>query len=507
MSGFIRETEVRHVRQALAALIAVMMVSIPLTACTTNEPPAEDGSRPTARAESEDTAPDAGTDNEKETKVLVAYFSCTGTTEAIAKNIADVAGATLHQIQPETPYTAADLDYNDDNSRANREQDDAAARPAIADGAASIDEYDTIFLGYPIWWGEAPKIIYTFLEGNDFSGKTIVPFCTSGSSSIGTSATNLHGFAPSANWITGRRFAKDASKAEVTDWIDCLGLGISSTASSFDLATGSNGKAPTVTLNSGYKMPIVGLGTYSLLGDVCVNSVVSALQNGFRKIDTAYMYSNEKEVGEGVRQSGIPREEVFVTTKLYPSQYADAEAAIEDALEKLAVGYIDLMLLHHPGQNDVEAYKAMEKAVAKGKIRSIGLSNWYIEEIDDFISQVTIMPTLIQNEIHPYYQENDVIPYMHEKGIVMEAWYPLGGRGHTKELFENETIAEIATAHGKSPAQVILRWDLQKGVVVIPGSSNPDHIKENISIFDFELTDDEMGRINALDRGEKHDWY
>jgi diketogulonate reductase-like aldo/keto reductase len=254
-------------------------------------------------------------------------------------------------------------------------------------------------------------------------------------------------------------------------------------------------------------MPIVGLGTYNLLDDVCVNSVISALQSGFRKIDTAYMYHNEKEVGEGVRKSGVPREEVFVATKLYPNQYANAETAIDEALEKLDLGYIDLMLLHHPGEGDVEAYKAMEKAVAEGKIRSIGLSNYYIEEIDDFISQVTIMPALIQNEIHPYYQENDVVPYMHNKGIVMEAWYPLGGRGHTAALFNDPVIARIAKAHNRSPAQVILRWHLQKGVVVIPGSSNPEHIKENISIFDFELTDDEMNRINALDRGEKHDWY
>jgi diketogulonate reductase-like aldo/keto reductase len=276
---------------------------------------------------------------------------------------------------------------------------------------------------------------------------------------------------------------------------------------SFNLSAGENGKAPTVTLNSGYEMPVVGLGTYSLLGEVCVNSVVAALQNGFRKIDTAYMYNNEESVGEGVRKSGVPREEVFVATKLYPSQYANPEAAINEALEKLNIGYIDLMLLHHPGNNDVKAYKAMEKAAAEGKIRSVGLSNWYIKEINEFLPEITIMPALNQNEIHPYYQENNVIPYFHNLGIVMEAWYPLGGRGYTGALLNNETIVEIARAHNKSSAQVILRWDLQKGVVVIPGSSNPDHIKENISLFDFELTDEEMNRINALDRNEKHDWY
>ena len=165
------------------------------------------------------------------------------------------------------------------------------------------------------------------------------------------------------------------------------------------------------------------------------------------------------------------------------------------------------MLLHHPGEGDVEAYHVMEDAVTEGKIRSIGLSNWYIEELEEFLPQVNIMPALVQNEIHPYYQENDVIPYIQNLGIVVQGWYPLGGRGHTAELLENDVISQIAASHGKSSAQVILRWNLQKGVVVIPGSSNPDHIKENTELFDFELTEEEMDLINALDRNEKHDWY
>lgn len=263
----------------------------------------------------------------------------------------------------------------------------------------------------------------------------------------------------------------------------------------------------TVKLNSGYEMPVIGLGTYSLKDDICVNSMSAALQNGYRLIDTAYIYHNEESVGKGIRESGVPREEIFITTKLYMNQYADAENAINEALKKLDVDYIDLMLLHHPGAHDIEAYKAMEKAVSEGKIRSIGLSNYYIDELEDFLPQITIMPALIQNEIHPYYQENEVIKYMLEKGIVMEAWYPLGGRGHTAELFNNETIAEIAKVHNKSSAQIILRWHLQKGVVAIPGSSNPEHIKENMNIFDFELTAEDMKKINSLDRNEKHDWY
>ena len=223
------------------------------------------------------------------------------------------------------------------------------------------------------------------------------------------------------------------------------------------------------------------------------------------------MYHNEEAVGEGIRQAmdeyDIPREEIFVITKIYPNQFSDPEAAIEVALEKLDVGYIDMMLLHHPGTDDVKAYQAMEKYVEQGKIRSLGLSNWYVEELTEFLPQITITPALIQNEIHPYYQEQDVVPFIQEKGIVVQCWYPLGGRGYTTELLGDETIASIAKTHGVSSAQVILRWDLQRGIVVIPGSSNPDHIRENLDLFAFELTDKEMEQISNLDRGEKHDWY
>lgn len=266
-------------------------------------------------------------------------------------------------------------------------------------------------------------------------------------------------------------------------------------------------QSKTVTLNSGYKMPLNGIGTYSLTGDVAYDSISSALESGVRLIDTAYMYHNEEEIGRAIRDSNIPREEIFVTTKIYPSQFDDPESAIELALEKLNIGYIDMMLLHHPGDNDAKAYHAMEKYVKEGKIRSIGLSNWYVEELEAFLPQISITPALVQNEIHPYYQENDVIPYIQDKGIVVQGWYPFGGRGHTGELLNNETIVEIAQNHDVSSAQVILRWNLQKGVVVIPGSSNPDHIKENTQIYHFELTEDEMNKINALDRNEKHDWY
>lgn len=275
----------------------------------------------------------------------------------------------------------------------------------------------------------------------------------------------------------------------------------------FELSKGRNGTAPTIKLASGYDMPIVGLGTYSLHGENCIRSVRNALASGIRKFDTASVYGNEEEVGKGIRESGLPREEIFVTTKLYPNQYSNPEAAIEESLRKLDIEYIDLMLLHHPGQNDVKAYKAMEKYVAAGKIRSLGVSCFYIKEIDEFLKNVNIKPVLVQNEVHPYYQDTKVVEHLLGLGIVVEAWYPLGGRGHQKVLFSDSVLGEIAATHNKSVAQIILRWQLQRGIVVIPGSSNPAHIKENISVFDFSLTEKEMERIAELNRNEKHDWY
>ena len=448
-------------------------------------------------------------------KILVAYFSATSTTRPLAEYAADILNADLYEIVPEIPYTEADLAYYT-NGRADREQNDTSARPAISGNVDNMAGYDAVFIGYPIWHSQAPKIIYTFLENYDFTGKTIVPFCTSHSSGIGSSDTNLHAQASGANWLAGRRFASGTSRSTMEDWIN--GLDLLEPSAGADAVTSEASRAEfnfetkSVTLNSGYEMPINGLGTYSLHGEICVNAVKSALASGVRLIDTAHMYGNEEEIGQAIRESmeelGITREEIFVITKIYPgSDMADPGKAIQACLDRLDIGYADMMLLHHPDPNDVNAYQAMEKFVEEGKIRSLGLSNWYVKELEEFLPQVTITPALVQNEIHPYYQENDVIPYIQGLGIVVQGWYPLGGRGHTTELLGDKVISTIAESHGVSPAQVILRWNLQKGVVVIPGSSNPDHIKENTELYDFTLTDAEMEQINALDRNEKHDWY
>lgn len=491
-------------------IVLMFAVLLCMTACgSENQQGQTDSDRDAARITEEDTVK-KNNQSKENTDVLVAYFSCTGTTKPLAEYAAEYLNADLYEIKAEVPYSGEDLDYNTSDSRANKEQKDSSARPAISGKVEDMGKYNTVVLAYPIWWGEAPRIISTFLESYDFNGKTIVPFCTSHSSGIGSSDKNLHSLVDSSvEWKDGERFEAGTSENEITKWLDELGIqpfveengGKETAERIFDF------EKKTVILNSGYEMPLNGLGTYSLEDDTCVSSVSEALKRGVRLIDTAYMYSNEKEVGEAVRNSGIPREEIFVITKLYPNQFSEPEKAIEQALEKLDIGYIDMMLLHHPGTDDIKAYKAMEKAVEEGKIRSIGLSNWYVEELEEFLPQVTITPALVQNEIHPYYQENNVIPYIQSLGIVVQGWYPLGGRGHTAELLGDETISAIAKAHGKSSAQVILRWNLQKGVVVIPGSSNPEHIQENTELYDFELTDEEMEKINALDRNEKHDWY
>ena len=491
----------------LFGILSTMALILSVAGCAANPSEKPNNSNSESNANVSSSNSEADTPTQADGKILVAYFSCTNTTEGIAKTIADETGGTLYEIVAADPYTEDDLKYYTDG-RADKEQADSADRPAISGNVENMEQYNTILLGYPIWHGQAPRIISTFLESYDFSGKTIIPFCTSHSSGIGSSDTNLHSLAKNANWLDGRRFSSGTTKEEIAAWLDEMGISqnVSSKVGVFDF------DAKTVMLNSGYEMPINGLGTYSLHGDECINSVKSALSNGVRLIDTASAYGNEEEIGQAIREAIdegiIKREDIFVTTKLYPgSEMENPEAAIQDCLDRLNIGYVDMMLLHHPDPNDVKAYKAMEKFVEDGKIRSIGLSNWYVEELTEFLPQVDTVPALIQNEIHPYYQENDVIPFIQEKGIVVQGWYPLGGRGHTGELLGDSVISEIADAHGVSSAQVILRWNLQKGVVVIPGSSNPDHIKENTELYHFTLTEDEMNRINALDRGEKHDWY
>ena len=274
-------------------------------------------------------------------------------------------------------------------------------------------------------------------------------------------------------------------------------------APEFDLQKG------TVTLNNGIEMPILGIGTFSLSDSDAEESVYWALQDGFRLIDTARIYGNEAGVGRAIRRAieegFVTREEIFVTTKMWTSDYDNGDAAVNASLARLGLDYI---LHHSQPRNDIRAYQAMEKAVQDGRLRSIGLSNYY--EPDDFdrvVNAVTIVPALLQNETHPYHQSTEMKEHIAQYGTVMESWFPLGGRGNTQTLFNDPVIAGIAAAHGKSSAQVILRWHLQAGNIAIPGSHNEKHIQENFEIFDFELTDEEMSQMTALDKNNRlGDW-
>lgn len=277
-----------------------------------------------------------------------------------------------------------------------------------------------------------------------------------------------------------------------------------------DFDNNFNFETRTVTLNSGYEMPILGLGTWTQSNEETANSVYYALENGYRLIDTAQYYGNEYGVGKGLRRAidnGIvTREEVFITTKIMPSSYNNAYNSIDESLERLGVDYIDLLLIHQPGTNDEAVYKAMEQGVRDGKVRSIGISNYYTkEEVEEVLSYATITPAVIQNQNHIYYQNTELQEYVSKYGIIIESWYPFGGRGHTSYNFNNETIKSIATKYNKTSAQIILRWQLQALYIVIPGSSNLDHILENYSIFDFELDDEDMKNIANINNSQRYE--
>ena len=278
----------------------------------------------------------------------------------------------------------------------------------------------------------------------------------------------------------------------------------------YSVQTGFDFEKKTVLLNSGYEMPILGLGTWTQDDDTAESSVYEALKDGYRLIDTAQYYGNETGVGKGIQKAiddGIvTREEVFVTTKVMPSNYDRAYSSIDDSLERLGLDYIDLMLIHQSSSNDTEVYKALCQGVKDGKLRSIGISNYYtLEEYERVTSGGEIKPAVVQNENHPFYQNTEFQKDIAKYGTVVESWYPFGGRGHTQDLFGNDTIMDIAETHGKTSAQIILRWHLQAGYVTIPGSQNPDHIFENYSIFDFELTDSEMQRMAELHTGQRYE--
>lgn len=256
-----------------------------------------------------------------------------------------------------------------------------------------------------------------------------------------------------------------------------------------------------VELNNGVKMPMAGIGTFLLSPDEAQASVEAALKNGYRLVDTANAYVNEKAVGRAMKASGLERKEIFLETKLWPAFY-EQEDAVEKTLERLGTDYIDLLLIHQPAGNYIAGYRLMEKAYKEGKVRAIGLSNFTKEQIGEILSICEVKPTILQIEVHPYSQEPELKEFLKKEHMVIQAWYPLGHGD--KALLEEPVFAELGKKYHKSSAQVILRWHLQSGNVVIPGSKNPEHIKNNFDLFDFELTGEEMERIQALNQNKRY---
>ena len=255
------------------------------------------------------------------------------------------------------------------------------------------------------------------------------------------------------------------------------------------------------TLNNGLKMPMAGIGTFLLTPDEAEASVLAALEDGYRLIDTANAYVNEKAVGRAMKKSGLKREEIFLETKLWPSFYED-DNAVDKTLERLGTEYIDLLLIHQPAGNYVAGYRQMEKAYEEGKVKAIGLSNFNQGQIEEILGLCQVKPAVLQTEVHPYFQEQELKKFLSKEGMVIQAWYPLGHGD--KALLEEPLFTELGKKYGKTNAQIILRWHIQDGDIVIPGSKNPAHIQDNFDLFDFSLTEEEMAKIAALDKNTRY---
>lgn len=258
-----------------------------------------------------------------------------------------------------------------------------------------------------------------------------------------------------------------------------------------------------VKLNNGVEMPILGFGVYQIPDpEACEQAVYDALMAGYRSIDTAAAYENEEAVGRAIRRSGIPREELFITTKLWISDasYEPAKKAFEESMLKLGLKYLDLYLIHQPFGDVYGSWRAMEELYKEGRIRAIGVSNFYPDRLADLILHNEIAPAVNQVETHPFHQQTAAAEFMRSKGVQIESWAPFAeGRNG---LFSNELLLKIAAKHGKTVAQVVLRWLIQRDVVCIPKSVHKERIAENFDVFGFELGDDDMAAIAALDRPE-----
>ncbi len=425
--------------------------------------------------------------------ILVTYFSCTGTTENIAKKIARITNADIFEIKPQIPYTKEDLDFDDSYSRSTLEVNNPASRPAIDGKVGQMERYDVVFLGFPIWWYHAPKIINTFLEQYNFSGKKVIPFATSGGTDIDVCEEKLHDTYPdSVTWEKGKLLIGIMSEDSLTSWIN------------------SAMKIEKYTLYNGVKVPVIGLGTWKVINEmVAKESVKAAIKAGYRNIDTAQAYHNEESVGLGIREAmkdyNIKREELFISTKVWNTHrgYNKTMGAFQESLDKLGLEYIDLYMIHWPAvekcyenwrEINHDTWSALEDLYKTGRVKAIGVSNFLKHHLEALIKDSEIKPMVNQIEYHPGFGQVESANFCMENDILVEAWSPFG----TGDVLDNEVLKNIGNKYNKQPAHICLRWLLQKNMLPLPKSVRQERVVANIDVFDFELTLEEMKQIDNI---------
>ena len=418
-------------------------------------------------------------------KSLVIYFSRAdencyngtmkyvekGNTEIIAEMVRDLIGADLFKVEPAVPYSK---EYRNCLKESRERIGNAKIKAELHD----ISPYEIIYVMSPIYWGTYAPEMETCLKNLDFTGKKVRVLTTHEGSGLGNTVNDVKRVCNGAIVLPDSLAITGSKVLEARPILECW------------LAR------RRTKLSNGVEIPLMGIGTFKMEPAVAEASVREALKEGYRLIDTANSYVNERAVGRAIMASGIPRDDLFVSTKLWVSEYENPHA-VEDTLERLGLQYIDLLFLHHPSGNYLNGYKLLEKAYNEGKIKAIGLSNFEGKYLDDILANCTIKPHVLQAERHPYFTGKDMNDKLNKEGIKTMSWFPLGhGDGN---LLNEPVFSELSTKYGKKPVQIILRWHVQMGFIVIPGSKTTNHIKDNYDIFDFNIEEEDMKKIALLD--------
>lgn len=408
-------------------------------------------------------------------KTIISYYSQTGQSKRIAKMLGSRLHADLAEIRTVRTYND-DMWIADEEAKAELR---AGKLPELAGTLPDISGYDTIIIGGPVWAQTISNPLLSYMEQVDFSGKTVSSFWTF--------------YDHDENYNSDMK--KKAKNAKVI-------AGLKHTEENM---------MEFVTLNNGVKMPKLGFGVFQMTDIFEATKVIrDAISVGYRLIDTAAIYGNEEAVGKAVKESDIPRDEFFITTKLWykDAGYEKTKAAFQSSLDKLQIEYVDLYLIHQPYGDYYGSWRAMAELYREGKIKALGVSNFYDDRLVDFCISNDVIPAVCQRETHPYNQQWLSQKWMEKYNVQLEAWAPLGRAG--SGIFDEEILRDIAAAHDKTPAQVMLRWLMQRDIIAIPKSSHIERMRENMAIFDFSLTNEEMECMKQLDKlqgvdGLRHD--